>query len=69
MGYTQPPRQRLLVKTLAHYLHEGGELDWSELAAHADPDCQEGEESHKIIVRDLEAFGRILTGLKSSLGD
>ena len=64
MGYTETDRQKHLIVTLAHYLAEGRQLDWTELAAHADPECREGEESHKIIVRDLEAFGAIYTGLK-----
>ena len=68
MGYTTAERQKHLIVTLAHYLNDGHELDWTERAAHADPDCQEGEESHKLIVRDLEAFGTIYTRLKYERG-
>ncbi len=56
MSYTTANRQKHLIVTLAHYLADGHNLDWTELAAHADPECQEGEESHKIIVRDLGAL-------------
>ena len=68
MGHTQTDRQKQLIVALAHYLADGHQLDWTELAAHADPECAEDEESHKLIVRDLEAFGQIYQRLKYERG-
>ena len=48
--------------------HEGHELDWTERSWRADPEVSDGEESHKIIVRDLQAFGQIFTRLKAERG-
>jgi hypothetical protein len=64
LGYTLPDRQKRLIVTLAHYVHEGHELDWTELSWRADPEVSEGEESHKLIVRDREALSRIYQRLK-----
>jgi hypothetical protein len=55
-------------RRLAITPHRSRELDWTERASRADPDCQEGEESHKRIVRDLQAFGAIYTRLKYERG-
>ena len=68
MGYTTGERQKHLIVTLAHYLYEGHEFDWTERAAHADPDCQEGEESHKLIVVTSRRSGRSTRGSSTSVG-
>ncbi len=68
MAYTTAERQKHLIVALPYYLSEGHELDWTEKSWQADPDCSDGEESHKIVVRDLAAFGTIYTRLKYERG-
>ncbi len=68
MSHTLPERQKHLIVALAFYLSEGHALDWTEKSWQADPDCSDGEESHKIVVRDLAAFGTIYTRLKYERG-
>jgi hypothetical protein len=48
-----PPKH--LIVTLAHYLADGHQLDWTELAAHADPECQE-EEGRQLVGAQIATF-------------
>jgi hypothetical protein len=68
MGYTLPERQKQLIVTLRTTSTRATSLDWTELSWRADPEVSEGEESHKLIVRDREALSRIYQRLKYERG-